>query len=119
MISLATAFPDRPNGVMSILSFTINCPDHDTASDLAEALLSQRIVACANIGATVESRYRWNNQIERTTEVPLTVKTRPALKKEVEAVVMALHPYDVPPIIHETCQANAAYEEWVRTETGG
>ncbi len=104
---------------MTILSFTINCPDHDTASDLAEALLSQRIVACANIGATIESRYRWNGDIERTTEVPLTVKTRPALEKEVEAVVKALHPYDVPPIVHETCLANPTYEEWVRTETGG
>ena len=102
-----------------ILSYTIYCPDHDTASDLAEALLSQRIVACANIGSTVESRYHWNGAVERTTEVPLMVKTRPALEKAVEADVRALHAYDVPPILHSSLTANADYEDWVRRETGG
>ena len=101
-----------------ILSFTINCPDHDTASDLAEALLSQRIVACANIGPTIESRYRWNGEIERTTEVPLVVKTRPALEKEVEAVVKALHPYDVPECIALAADhVSAPYLAWLRAET--
>ncbi|WP_372605470.1 divalent-cation tolerance protein CutA [Actibacterium sp.] len=104
---------------MSILTFTIHCPDHETASELADALLGQHLVACANILNPVESRYHWQGKLMRETEVPLEVKTRPALEREVESVVCALHPYDVPPIVRSECRANSDYEAWVREVTGG
>ncbi|MCV2881769.1 divalent-cation tolerance protein CutA [Actibacterium sp. XHP0104] len=104
---------------MSILAFTIHCPDHETASEIADALLGQHLVACANILNPVESRYHWEGKLQRETEVPLEVKTRPALEREVEAVVKALHPYDVPPIVRHDCRASKAYETWVREVTGG
>ncbi len=104
---------------MSVLILHITCPDHSVAADLAEALLEQRLVACASIGAAVESRYRWKGVVEQAAEVLLELKTRPALAHEVEAVITALHPYDVPAILRIPADANTQYSAWVRAETGG
>lgn len=102
-----------------MLSITTNCPDHETASEIADALLARRLVACANIHPAIDSRYHWQGTIERAQEIPLVVKTRDALGDAVEQAIRELHPYDVPPILREQFQANADYEAWVESETAG
>jgi len=99
------------------LSFTINCPDHETASEIADALLGQHLVACANILPAIESRYHWKGRIERTREFPLVLKTSEELGDKVERAVRTLHPYETPPILRDTFRANADYEAWIAAET--
>jgi len=93
-------------------------PDHGVATAVARALLDDRLAACVNIGATVESIYHWRGGIETATEVPLAIKTRPALYSGVEDLIRRLHPYDTPEIIAIPVLAgNARYLAWLAGET--
>ncbi|AVO37613.1 divalent-cation tolerance protein CutA [Pukyongiella litopenaei] len=102
---------------MPLVAFLVNCPDADTADAIADALIAARLVACSNRHAPIRSRYRWQGEIETAEEHPLLLKTRPDLADRVEAEIARLHPYDVPPILRMTMQANAAYLDWIAAET--
>ena len=102
---------------MPILSFTVNCPDAETAADIADDLLARRLAACASILPPVQSHYRWEDEIEFGEETPLVVKTRPDLDGQVETAIRALHPYDTPQILRHAETANDDFEAWVIAET--
>lgn len=103
---------------MKLLDVWINCPDRETAAAIATALVERRLAACANAYPEIESVYRWKGQVERAHEVPLLVKTRPALFAAVVAVARALHP-DETPAIHgvEAAAVTEDYLTWVHAET--
>lgn len=85
---------------------------------MANALLGDRLAACVNIGAAVDSIYHWRGRIETATEVPLAIKTRSALYSYVEGAIRKIHPYDTPEIIAiPIIDGEARYLEWVATET--
>jgi len=93
-------------------------PDREAAEALARTLLTERLAACVNIGASVESMYHWRGEIETAREVPVAIKTRALLYSRVEAAIVAAHPYELPevvavPIIH----ASAQYLDWIASET--
>lgn len=99
---------------MQIIDIMINCPARDVADNISAALIEQRIVACSNRYAPVQSAYLWKGRVEQQEEHPLLLKTRAALADAVETQVRALHPYEVPPIIRCAVQgANADYIQWV------
>lgn len=104
----------------AILDVWINCPDAATAQRIADALVEERLVACANVLGPIRSTYHWQGAIERDDEVPLLLKTRAALFDRVVARVEALHPYDVPSILGVPIErVNEAYATWVSGETRG
>ena len=74
-------------------------PDAESARTAARKLLDERLIACANLLAGVESIYRWQGEVESSGEVVLLLKT---LDDHVPAVMQhigAFHPYEVPCII--------------------
>jgi periplasmic divalent cation tolerance protein len=93
-------------------------PDHAAAQSLARALLTGRLAACVNIGAPIESMYHWQGEIETAREVPVTIKTRAPLYAQVEAAIVAAHPYELPEIIAiPITHGLPAYLDWIDTET--
>ena len=96
-----------------------NCPDEASADRIAEALILSRLAACANRYAPIKSLYHWQGAVASETEVPLLIKTRPALAERVEAELRRLHPYDVPPILRLSLEANEDFLQWVGEETSG
>lgn len=95
-----------------------NVPDHAVATALARELVSQRLAACVNIGAPVESIYHWDARIETAGEVPVVIKTRSALYSNVEDAIRKIHPYDTPEIIAIPVAAgDARYLAWLTDET--
>ena len=105
--------PDHP----AIVVFT-NVPDNATATALAQALLDERLAACVNIGAPVDSMYHWRGGIETARELPVAIKTRTALYSQVEAAIRNIHPYDTPEIIAIPMAAgDARYLAWIDAET--
>jgi periplasmic divalent cation tolerance protein len=95
-----------------------NCPDEQAADRIALALVEQRLAACVNRLAPVQSVYRWRGNVERATEVPLLVKTTRERYGDVEQAIRHLHPYDVPEIIALPITAGyAAYLRWIESET--
>jgi periplasmic divalent cation tolerance protein len=93
-------------------------PDQAAARALARSLLTGRLAACVNLGAPVESMYHWRGQIETAQEVPVAIKTRPELYAQVEAAILACHPYELPEVIAvPVTHALPRYLEWIRAET--
>lgn len=103
---------------MTILDVWINCPSGDVAHDISEALVAERLAACTNTFAEIQSAFHWKGRVERETEIPLLVKTRADLFDAVCDRVRALHPYETPGIMAvEITRVNQDYLEWVMEET--
>ena len=103
---------------MSALIVITNAPDRDVALRIAHALVERKLAACVNILAECISVYRWNDQLETATEVPLLIKTRAAIYDEVEAAIRSLHPYELPEIVAvPITDGSAAYLDWIIAET--
>lgn len=102
----------------SVLVVLTNCPDAAVADRIARTVVEQRLAACVNRLAPVESVYRWQGAVERASEVPLLIKTTCERYAELEQAIRALHPYEVPEIIAMPVSAGlAAYLRWVADET--
>jgi periplasmic divalent cation tolerance protein len=95
-----------------------NLPDRAAAEALAAGLVEGRHAACVNILAPCSSVYRWNNALQRDEEHPLLIKTTMAHYGQLEAAILAAHPYEVPEIIALPVVAGLpAYLSWVAQET--
>lgn len=98
--------------------FYITCPDSEHAQKIARQLLSEKLIACANILPQMQSLYWWKEQIESSTEAVLLIKTqfsenisRDLLFKRIKD----LHPYEVPCIMEiQIGDVNDAYLNWIQ-----
>ncbi len=94
------------------------CGSRREAQAMAGALLRQRLIACANLGGPVESRYRWQGREERAREYPLLLKTTRARFTQVEREIRRRHSYQVPEIVAlEIARGSAAYLRWMAEVT--
>jgi periplasmic divalent cation tolerance protein len=91
------------------------CPDQETASRIASALVEQRLAACVNILPGVRSVYRWQAAIEWGDEQLLLIKSRATRYGDIEAAIKALHPYELPEVIAVPISAGLpAYLAWIK-----
>lgn len=89
-------------------------PDTQTAEQMAETLVSEGIVACANIIPAMTAIYKWQGQVEKATECVLLLKTKADAFKAVEVRVRALHPYDLPAIFSlRVADVHQPYLDWI------
>ncbi len=101
---------------MPFLLFYITHPDENTARQVSDQLIEQRLVACANV-FPITSAYWWLGKIEHENEWVSILKTRTDLENRVEEAVRRIHPYQTPCILRFEVRANAAYEAWIVSET--
>ena len=100
-----------------LLVFT-NLPDAASADKLARQIIETRAAACVNQLALCTSTYRWEDNIETATEVPLLIKTTRAAYPKLEKSIREAHPYELPEIIAVPVTAGLpAYLDWVSKET--
>ena len=103
---------------MEPLLILTNVPDQATAEKLARALIGHRAAACVNVLAPCRSIYRWQGAVETADEIPLLIKSTVANYADVERIVRALHPYDVPELIAlPITQGLPAWLAWLAQET--
>lgn len=101
-----------------ILLVTTNLPDAQSAQQLARLLIEERAAACVNQLAPCTSTYRWQNNIETVTEVPLLIKTTRTAYPRLEKIILEVHPYELPEIIAVLVTAGLpAYLDWVNMES--
>jgi periplasmic divalent cation tolerance protein len=74
-------------------------PDVETANRIAEALVAEKLAACANLIPAVHSIYHWKEKIESAGEVMVFFKTTEDRLAAFEEKLRSLHPYEVPEII--------------------
>lgn len=87
------------------------------AESIAEALLSEDLVACVQIVA-IRSRYVWKGELQREAELLLLIKTRAVLFEIVRAKIRAMHSYETPEIVAlPIVAADADYLSWMAEAT--
>lgn len=86
----------------------------DAARGLVDTLLEERRIACANLLGPVESRYRWQGELEVSQEILLLMKARSSTLAELRDRIAGLHPYEVPEVLEFRADSGLpAYLAWV------
>lgn len=107
------AVPDFPKNFMFLVLSTF--PSEAKAAEVAQTLLAENLIACANLLPGVRSLYRWQGQLCDEAEVLVLLKCPAAGYAQLEARLRELHPYEVPEIVALRPEAVLpAYAEWVR-----
>lgn len=86
------------------------------AKRVAEALLRDKLIACANY-LSIESAYWWKGEITNAKEIVSIVKTRKSNWAKVKKAVETMHPYKTPCIMKFEVEANKSYTDWIKDET--
>lgn len=103
---------------MSVSLLYVTAASRDKALDLARTLVSERLVACANIMDGAMSVYRWQGVTEEAAEAVMIAKTRTALVEAATARILALHDYECPCVVAvPLAGGNPAFLDWVEAET--
>ena len=90
------------------------CPDDDTASELAEMLVSKQLAACVNIVTGIQSVYAWQGKVQLDDEALLIIKTTTAAYDELQSLLRDQHPYELPEIVAVTITTGLPdYLEWI------
>jgi len=91
-----------------------NFPDVETANRIAEALVTEKLAACANLLPGVHSIYRWKEKIETAGEIMVFFKTTEDRQAAFEEKLRSLHPYEVPELIRIKIDSGSPdYLRWV------
>ena len=96
----------------------MTAPDAPTAERIGQALVRERLAACASVVPGVLSVYRWEGEVRTEGEVQVLLKTRRSLVERLFGRAAELHPYEVPELIATPLVAVAEpYRKWVLDET--
>ena len=86
--------------------------------EFGRAVLNERLAACVNILAPMDSVYRWEGRVEHETERQVIIKTTRDRLNALWDRVRELHPYEVPEfIVLAIADGNEAYLKWVGEST--
>ncbi len=69
------------------------------ASELARALVENRLAGCVNMLPGVQTIYRWGSEVAEEPETLLLIKTNGERYPELERFIKERHPYEVPEIV--------------------
>jgi periplasmic divalent cation tolerance protein len=88
--------------------------DAKQARKIGEAVVREKLAACANIILSMESIYWWKGNVERGKEAALLLKTKKSLAPKLIKRVKKLHSYEVPCVdIIPVTGGNKAYFKWI------
>lgn len=94
----------------------VTAKDTDEARKIADGLLTDKLVACANIIERVQSLFWWQGRIDDAKETLLLLKTRSDLMDQVVRRVKSLHGYETPEIIALPVYAGSEdYLNWINS----
>lgn len=99
---------------LKILSLFVTYPNKKIAQKVSKILVEERLVACANIGPTIDSIYQWNGKLQQDKEVIVIYKTNRGMWDRVRKMIQKLHPYECPCILGtEVSKSFEGYQAWL------
>lgn len=93
----------------------ITTRNEEEARGLIQLLLSEKLIACANI-FPIKSFYPWNGVIQECTEVVVLCKTIDSKYPEIVKRVEEVHSYDIPCVLKVPLVGNLKYTQWIEQE---
>ncbi|WP_428246586.1 divalent-cation tolerance protein CutA [Ferrovibrio sp.] len=102
-----------------IVYLYVTCPTLTEAETLAEAIVAERLAACANILPGMRSVYWWQGKLEKADEVVLIFKTQADLVDAATTAIKARHSYTVPCVLPLPVLpgGNPDYRAWLAEQT--
>jgi periplasmic divalent cation tolerance protein len=86
--------------------------------ELASSLVSERLAACVNVLAEMDSIYRWQGAVETERERQLIIKTTQERVDALKARLHQIHPYEVPEfVVVPIIGGSERYLGWLREST--
>jgi len=86
----------------------------DSARQLAQILVTERLAACVNIIPEVRSVYKWEGRLEESAELLLVIKTTPECLPALIDRIREAHPYDLPEAVALSVEDGLPdYLDWV------
>ena len=93
------------------------CPRGAVAEQIASTLVDRRLAACVNIIPGVQSVYRWQGKIARDDELLLLIKTTTSRFDELSALIVDMHPYELPEVIAVSIERGISeYLQWIEEQ---
>ena len=92
----------------------ITTADKSEAEKISKTLLSEKLIACANIISPVSSCFLWQGKIDNAEECLVIMKTRRSLFGELLLCVKGLHSYEVPEVLSlPVADGSESYLSWM------
>lgn len=91
--------------------------DLDTAERIARTLVEERLAACAHVSSPITSYYWWEDELQRTVEFEVVLRTTVRRTHDVCDRLLALHPYGLPAVVVCDMSTSRAYGEWIVDST--
>jgi periplasmic divalent cation tolerance protein len=96
----------------------VTTSDGAEAARIAETLVNERLAACVNIVAEVQSVYRWEGKVARDAEALMIIKSTQDRYDELERRIRQLHTYTTPEVIAIQIERGSEdYLRWLREST--
>lgn len=107
---------NRSKATAMIAFSTIN--SEKKAKELAKTLVKHRLAACVNIVPKVVSIYEWKNRVCEEKEFLLLIKTGRDRLKELQTMLVKLHPYEIPELVAVSIEEGLPqYLNWLMENT--
>jgi periplasmic divalent cation tolerance protein len=91
----------------------------EEAARLGRTLVEERLAACATLVPAIHSIYRWQDQIETSSETLLLLKTAADQLPALEARLQELHSYQTPEFLVLAPEAGShSYLAWLKASLG-
>ena len=97
----------------------ITVSNREEARNIGQTLVEEKIAACVNLLAPMESIYLWNGEMQQDQETVLIAKTTAQMMPTLTRRVKELHSYEVPcilaiPVAHN--EGNHEFLAWIRQQ---
>jgi len=92
----------------------VTTKDKSEAEEIAQTLLEEKLIACANIISPIASLFHWKGNIEKAEECLVVMKSRMDLFGRIAERTKGLHTYEVPEVLALPIVAGSeAYLSWI------
>ena len=86
--------------------------NEEIARNIAKLLIQNKLAACVSI-KNIYSIYKWEDDIEETREVEISIKSKPELKDDLILFLQKMSSYDVPQILYMKFHTESKYINWL------
>ncbi|MDB4371526.1 divalent-cation tolerance protein CutA [Mariniblastus sp.] len=97
------------------IAMVLTTTDSQTVAEaIARELVSNKLAACVQIDGPIKSVYVWEDKLESSQELRLSIKTTQAKVAKITESIKTLHNYELPQILSiPVSGGNDDYLKWV------